>query len=69
VLYEATGDPVYYEWTRRLGDWYVDLQLPDGNWSWSKVTSQNFAIPDQIAGVAEYTMHLDTIIQAVSVAP
>ena len=69
VLYEATGDLVYYEWTRRFGDWYVELQLPEGDWRSSKLTSHTRAMPDRIATVAEFTMHLDTIIHAVSVAP
>ena len=69
VLYEATGDTVYYEWTRRLGDWYVELQLPDGDWRSPKSTDHTRSMPDRIVRVAEFTMHLDTIIQAVSVAP
>jgi hypothetical protein len=66
VLYEATGEPLYREWTLRLGDWFVEVQLPDGHWEGTKHLAPNPTLRDNIKITAEFVMHLDTIIHAAS---
>ena len=62
LLWQVTGDPVYREWTLRMGDWYVDTQEPDGRWH--PLVERTEA--DVIEVTLEFVMHLDTLIGALA---
>ena len=66
VLYEATGEAAYREWTLRLGDWFVETQLADGHWENTKHLTPNPTVADNIRITAEFVVHLDTIVHALS---
>lgn len=62
LLYEVTGENKYYDWTMRLGDWYVATQEREGYWHpWMEKTDS-----DRIWITLEYVMHLNTIIAALA---
>ncbi|MDQ6669767.1 MAG: hypothetical protein M3069_03290 [Chloroflexota bacterium] len=57
LLYQITGEDEYLDWTCRMGDWFVDRQLPDGHWYWDAYTTRGA----QIELTLEFAMHLDTL--------
>jgi hypothetical protein len=63
LLYEITGEPIYRDWTVRLGGFYVATQRPDGHWE-NRAPYNDFA--NHITVTAEFVMHLDTLIGALS---
>ena len=63
LLYEVTGEEIYRDWTFRLGDFYVATQHADGHWT-NRAPFDDFA--NQITVTAEFVMHLDTLIAALS---
>lgn len=63
LLYEATGDAIYRDWTIRLGDFYLATQHADGHWE-NRAPNDDFA--NHITVTAEFVMHLDTLIGALS---
>jgi hypothetical protein len=66
LLYEVTREPVYRDWTIRLGDFYLATQHADGHWE-NRAPYDNFA--NHITVTAEFVMHLDTLIGALSLSP
>ena len=66
VLYEATGQPSFRNWTLRVGDWFVQNQLPDGHWEDTKELLPNPTVADNIEFTSEFLVHLDTIVHALS---
>ncbi len=62
LLYQATGEAAYRDWTMRLGDWYVALQGEDGAWRPWLERHPN----DRVWITLEYVMHLDTIVGALA---
>ncbi len=63
LLYEVTGEQLYRDWTVRLGDFYVATQHADGHWE-NRAPFDDFA--NHITVTAEFVMHLDTLIGALS---
>jgi hypothetical protein len=63
LLYEATREELYRDWTVRVGDYYVATQHADGHWT-NKAPYDDFA--NQITVTAEFVLHLDTLIGALS---
>jgi hypothetical protein len=65
LLYQLTRENQYRDWTIRVGDYYLASQHPDGHW-------QNRAPYDtpayNITTTAEFVVHLDTLIGALSLA-
>jgi hypothetical protein len=63
LLYEATREEQYRAWTIRVGDYYLATQHADGHWT-NKPPYDDFA--NQITVTAEFVLHLDTLIGALS---
>lgn len=57
LLYQLTGEDAYGVWTRRMGDWYVRTQEPDGSWQFDRKT-----LGSVISVTMEFVVHLDTLI-------
>lgn len=68
VLYEATGEDIYQEWTLRLGEWFIENQLADGHWENTKYWTPNPTTADNIELTAEFVVHLDTIVHALGLS-
>jgi hypothetical protein len=67
LLYAATREPIYRDWTIRLGDWFVANQRDDGHWENTPYLVPHPSLPSNLAITAEFVVHLDTIIGALSV--
>ena len=63
LLYQVTGEDRYRAWTHRRGDWFADGQADDGTWRQYQRGERESV---QIHLVAEFVMHLDTIISGLS---
>lgn len=63
----ATGDAGYTGWLIKMGDWFTSIQEPDGRWSNSSYLEENPPLAHQIEVTAEFVVHLDTLIAALSV--
>lgn len=65
LLYQLTREDQYRDWTVRVGDYYLASQHADGHW-------ENRAPYDtpayNITTTAEFVVHLDTLIGALSLA-
>ena len=66
LLWVATKEERYRDWTLRLGDWFVEHQLDDGRWENTKFFTPNPTLPDKIEITAEFVMHVANIIAYVS---
>jgi hypothetical protein len=62
----STGDPSYVPWMIRMGDWFTDIQEPDGRWNNSAYLDPHPPLAHQIEATAEFVVHLDTLISALS---
>ena len=62
LLYVATRELRYREWTVRIGDWFAQHQLEDGHWENTKFWSPQPTLADNIEITAEFVMHLANII-------
>ena len=67
LLYVATREPHYHEWTLRLGDWFVDNQLEDGHWENTKFWNSSPTPADNIEVTAEFVMHVANIVAYLSI--
>lgn len=67
LLYVATHQKRYRDWTVRLGDWFADHQLEDGHWENTKYWTPNPTPADNIGITAEFVMHIANIIAYLSV--
>ena len=67
LLYVATREQAYLDWTVRLGDWLVAHQLEDGHWENTKHWTPEPTDADNIMITAEFVMHVANIISFVSV--
>lgn len=65
LLYTLTGEPVYRDWTLRMGDWYVAHQDAEGAWRPWVETHPN----DRVWITLEFVMHLDTLLGALASRP
>ena len=61
LLYLTPREPQYRNWTVRLGDWFVEHQLPDGHWENTKFWSPQPTLGDNILITAEFVQHLCNI--------
>jgi hypothetical protein len=66
LLYSATREPIYRDWTTRMGDWFVANQYGDGHWENSHYVNPNPPLHNNLAITAEFVVHVDTIIGALS---
>ena len=66
LLWSATGDDRYRGWVRRMGDWFVAGQEPDGHWNNTAYLDPESPVAHQIEITAEFVVHLDTVIAALA---
>jgi rhamnogalacturonyl hydrolase YesR len=69
LLYAVTKEPIYRDWTIRMGDWFVAHQREDGHWENTPYLVPQPSLPSNLAITAEFIVHLDTIIGALSGGP
>jgi rhamnogalacturonyl hydrolase YesR len=62
MLYVATRQGRYRDWTVRLGDWFVGNQFEDGHWENTKHWVPRPTATDNIEITAEFVMHLTNIV-------
>ena len=67
LLYVATRETAYRDWTRRIGDWFLSHQYPDGHWENTPYWNPNPTISDNIEITTEFIMHLSHISMYLSV--
>ena len=65
LVYQVTGEPRYRDFTRRVADYFVGDQQPDGHWQDSG--PYGHAPHVNIMVTAEFVMILDTMIACLSV--
>lgn len=63
LMYQVTGEDRYRDWTHRMGDWFAYGQADDGTWRQYQRGERESV---QIHLVAEFVMHVDTIISGLS---
>jgi hypothetical protein len=68
LLYQATGDASYVPWIARMGEWFADGQESDGGWSNTKAIEADPPLRHRLEITAEFVVHLDTVIAALSAA-
>ncbi len=68
LLFVATREQPYLDWTVRMGDWFVRNQFEDGHWENTKYWTPNPTTADNIEMTAEFALHLMNIVSYVSVA-
>jgi hypothetical protein len=68
LLYLATGDERYVPWIARMGAWFADGQETDGGWSNTKAIEAEPPLRHRLEITAEFVVHLDTVIAALSAA-
>jgi hypothetical protein len=69
LLYVATREAAYRDWTVRLGDWFVAHQLEDGHWENTKYWTPEPTDAINIEITAEFVMHVANLISYLSVDP
>jgi hypothetical protein len=67
LLYVATREQMYRDWTIRLGDWFVAHQLADGHWENTKHWTPDPTDDINIEVTAEFVMHVANLISYLSV--
>jgi hypothetical protein len=67
LLYVATRERHYRDWTVRLGNWFVEHQREDGYWENTKFWTPNPTVADKIEITTEFVMHVANIITYLSV--
>jgi hypothetical protein len=68
LLYLATGDESYVPWIARMGEWFAEGQEADGGWSNTKAIEADPPLRHRLEITAEFVVHLDTVIAALSAA-
>ncbi|HET9658788.1 MAG TPA: hypothetical protein VFP05_00550 [Thermomicrobiales bacterium] len=68
LLYLATGDEGYFPWIARMGEWFAEGQEADGGWSNTKAIESEPPLRHRLEITAEFVVHLDTVISALSAA-
>lgn len=68
LLYLATGDETHLPWIARMGAWFADEQDADGGWSNTKAIEADPPLRHRLEITAEFVVHLDTVIAALSAA-
>ena len=69
LLYVATGEEEYGEWSGRMADWFCHHQHDDGHWENTKFWTPNPTLADNIGITAEFVMHVAHLISYLSVPP
>lgn len=67
LLYVATREKRYRDWTLRLGDWFLEHQFEDGHWENTKHWTPRPTLADDIEITTEFVMHLANITANLSV--
>jgi hypothetical protein len=67
LLYTATREEAYRNWTARMGDWFVENQQSDGHWENTPYLLPEPTTADNIEITVEFVMHLANIIAYLSV--
>ena len=67
LLSVATGETGYWDWTVRLGGWFVDHQFDNGHWENTKFWTPDPTVADKIEITTEFVMHAANIITYLSV--
>ena len=68
LLYLATGEETYVSWIARMGEWFANEQEADGGWSNTKALEPDPPLRHRLEITAEFVVHLDTVIGALSAA-
>ena len=63
LLWKATSDPIYQDWTYRMGNWFVEHQFADGHWENTKFWNPHPSLSDNVEITTEFVMHLAHILQ------
>ena len=58
LLYQITNEDVYREWAIKVGDYFLETQLPDGRW----INNEPLLDQPEIEIVSEFLVYLDAII-------
>jgi hypothetical protein len=66
LLTLATDDDAYRDWLIRMGDWFAAGQEPDGHWNNTPYLDPDPPAYRQLEATAEFVVHLDTLIGALS---
>jgi hypothetical protein len=66
LLYLITGEPLYRDWTMKMGDWFVANQHPDGHWENSKYIVPDAPLRSNLGTTAEFINHVDCIAGALA---
>ena len=67
LLYVATREEAYRDWTVRMGDWFLEHQAEDGHWENTKFWTPNPTLGDNIELTTEFVMHVANITAYLSV--
>jgi len=62
MAYEATGEPALLEMARKVGDYLIEAQFPDGHWSALSITIDGEVVPAHTHGIGGY-LGLEDYIQ------
>ena len=67
LLYLATREPRYRDWTVRMGDWFIEHQFEDGHWENTKHWTPNPTEDINIEVTAEFVLHVANLISYLSI--
>jgi hypothetical protein len=67
LLYLATREPRYRDWTVRMGDWFLEHQFEDGHWENTKYWTPDATEDINIEVTAEFVLHVANIISYLSI--
>ena len=67
LLFVATRETLYRDWTIRIGDWFLENEFADGHWENTKVWNPDPTDTDNIEITAEFVMHVANIVAYLSV--
>jgi hypothetical protein len=62
LLWWATGELAYRDWTIRMGQWFCEHQLADGHWENTRHWTPEPTEADNIEITAEFVMHLANLV-------
>ena len=62
LLWVATREPAYRDWTLRMGDWFVEHQDDDGRWDNTKYWTPEPTEADGVEVTVEFVMHVANIL-------
>ena len=62
LLWIATREAEYLEWTLRMGDWFVEQQADDGRWDNTPHWTPEPTEADGVEITVEFVMHMANIL-------